>query len=266
VRILRERGVTFVGPAPGHLASGLVGVGRMSEPLEILGMARVTLGRKLGRLRGKRLVITAGGSQEPIDPVRVITNRSSGKQGYALAQSALEMGAEVTLITHPTALTPPIGAEVVQVETVQQMLDAVTGAIQAADGLIMAAAVADFRVKTVAENKLKKRDGIPQIELEAAPDILATVASLRGDVSRLKVVVGFAAESRDLLENAQSKLISKKLDLIAANDISADDAGFAVETNRITLLYADGRREELPLLSKNEVADHILTCVAKILE
>ncbi|PKN95534.1 MAG: bifunctional phosphopantothenoylcysteine decarboxylase/phosphopantothenate--cysteine ligase CoaBC [Chloroflexi bacterium HGW-Chloroflexi-6] len=266
VRILRERGVTFVGPAPGHLASGLVGVGRMSEPLEILGMARVTLGRKLGCLRGKHLVITAGGSQEPIDPVRVITNRSSGKQGYALAQSALDMGAEVTLVSHPTALTPPIGADVMQVETVQQMLEAVTSAIQAADGLIMAAAVADFRVKTVAENKLKKRDGIPQIELEAAPDILATVASLRGDVSRLKVVVGFAAESRDLLENAQSKLISKKLDLIAANDISADDAGFAVETNRITLLYADGRREELPLLSKNEVADHILTCVAKILE
>ncbi len=266
VRILTERGVTFVGPAPGHLASGLVGVGRMSEPLEILGMARVTLGRKLGRLRGKRLVITAGGSLEPIDPVRVIGNRSSGKQGYALAQAALEMGAEVTLISHPTALTAPVGAEVVQVETVQQMLEAVTAAIQAADGLIMAAAVADFRVKNVSENKLKKRDGIPQIELEAAPDILAAVASLRGDVSQLKAVVGFAAESRDLLENAQSKLISKKLDLIAANDISAVDAGFAVETNRISLLFADGRREELPLLSKNEVAEHILTRVAEFLE
>jgi phosphopantothenoylcysteine decarboxylase / phosphopantothenate---cysteine ligase len=266
VRILTERGVTFVGPAPGHLASGLVGVGRMSEPLEILGMARVVLGRKLGRLRGKRLVITAGGSLEPIDPVRVIGNRSSGKQGYALAQAALEMGAEVTLISHPTALTAPVGAEVVRVETVRQMLEAVTAAIQAADGLIMAAAVADFRVKNVSENKLKKRDGIPQIELEAAPDILAAVASLRGDVSRLKVVVGFAAESRDLLENAQSKLISKKLDLIAANDISAVDAGFAVETNRISLLFADGRREELPLLSKDEVAEHILTRVAEFLE
>ncbi|HAE60416.1 MAG TPA: bifunctional phosphopantothenoylcysteine decarboxylase/phosphopantothenate--cysteine ligase CoaBC [Anaerolineae bacterium] len=266
VRILTERGVTFVGPAPGHLASGLVGVGRMSEPLEILGMARVTLGRKLGRLRGKHLVITAGGSLEPIDPVRVISNRSSGKQGYALAQAALEMGAKVTLISHPTALTAPVGADVVLVETVQQMLDAVTSAIRAADGLIMAAAVADFRVKKVSENKLKKRDGIPQIELEAAPDVLAAVASLRGDVSRLKVVVGFAAESRDLLENAQSKLISKKLDLIAANDISAVDAGFAVETNRVSLLFADGRREELPLLSKDEVAEHILTRVTEFLE
>jgi phosphopantothenoylcysteine decarboxylase/phosphopantothenate--cysteine ligase len=266
VRILTERGVAFVGPAPGHLASGLVGVGRMSEPLEILGMARVILGRKLGRLRGKRLVITAGGSLEPIDPVRVISNRSSGKQGYALAQVALEMGAKVTLISHPTALTAPVGADLVSVETVQQMLDAVTSAIRAADGLIMAAAVADFRVKKVSENKLKKRDGIPQIELEAAPDVLAAVASLRGDVSRLKVVVGFAAESRDLLENAQSKLISKKLDLIAANDISAVDAGFAVETNRVSLLFADGRREELPLLSKDEVAEHILTRVTEFLE
>ena len=266
VRILGERGVTFVGPAPGHLASGLVGVGRMSEPLEILGMARITLGQKLGRLRGKRLVITAGGSQEPIDPVRFISNRSSGKQGYALAQSALEMGAEVTLISHPTALAAPAGAEMVRVETVQQMLEAVLDAVQDADGLVMAAAVADFRVKNVAANKLKKRDGIPQIELEAAPDILATVASQRGHAPRLKVVVGFAAESRDLLENAQAKLASKKLDFIAANDISAGDAGFAVETNRVTLLYADGRREELPLLSKSEVADHILTRVAEILE
>lgn len=266
VRILTERGVTFVGPAPGHLASGLVGVGRMSEPLEILGMARVILGRKLGRLRGKRLVITAGGSMEPIDPVRVISNRSSGKQGYALAQAALEMGAKVTLISHPTALTAPVGADLVSVETVQQMLEAVASAIRTADGLIMAAAVADFRVKKVSENKLKKRDGIPQIELEAAPDILAAVASLRGDVSRLKVVVGFAAESRDMLENAQSKLISKKLDLIAANDISAVDAGFAVETNRVSLLFADGRREELPLLSKDEVAEHILTRVTEFLE
>ena len=266
VHILTERGATFVGPAPGHLASGLVGVGRMSEPLEILGMARMVLGRKLGLLRGKRLVITAGGSQEPIDPVRVITNRSSGKQGYALAQAALEMGAQVTLISHPTGLSVPVGADLVRVETVQQMLDAVSAAIQDSDVLIMAAAVADFRVKTVAENKLKKRDGIPQIELEAAPDVLATVSRLRGAVPQLKVVVGFAAESRDLLENAQSKLISKKLDLIAANDISASDAGFAVETNRITLLYPDGRQEALPLLSKDEVAGEILTRIANLLE
>ncbi len=266
VGILTERGVTFVGPAPGHLASGLVGVGRMSEPLEIVGVARVVLGKKLGRLRGKKLVITAGGSQEPIDPVRVITNRSSGKQGYALAQMALEMGAQVTLVSHPTSLVPPVGAEFTRVETVQQMLETVTTAAQDADGLIMAAAVADFRVKKVAKDKIKKRDGIPQIELEAAPDVLATVARLRLGLPRLKSVVGFAAESRDLLEGAQSKLMSKKLDLIAANDISAEDAGFGVETNRITLLYPDGRREQLPLLSKSEAAGYILNRVAEILE
>jgi phosphopantothenoylcysteine decarboxylase / phosphopantothenate---cysteine ligase len=266
VRILAERGVTFVGPAPGHLASGLVGVGRMSEPLEILGLARLTLGRKLGRLRGKRLVITAGGSQEPIDPVRVITNRSSGRQGYALAEAALEMGADVTLISHPTGLTPPIGAEVARVETVQEMLEAVKAAIKDADGLVMAAAVADFRVKKAAEHKIKKQDGIPQIALEAAPDILATVARLRGDRPRLKVVVGFAAESHDLIRNAKEKLASKKLDLLAANDISAPDAGFGVETNRVILLYPDGRREELPLLTKIEVAGQILTRAAEILE
>ena len=148
----------------------------------------------------------------------------------------------------------------------QQMLEAVTAAIKDADGLIMAAAVADFRVRTVAESKIKKRDGIPQIELEAAPDVLATVARLRGAAPRLKFVVGFAAESRDLLENAKSKLISKKLDMIVANDISASDAGFAVETNRVVLLYADGQHEELPLLSKNEVAEHILARVAESLE
>jgi phosphopantothenoylcysteine decarboxylase/phosphopantothenate--cysteine ligase len=266
VRRLQKRGVTFVGPAPGHLASGLVGVGRMSEPLEILGMARLTLGRQSGQLRGKKLVITAGGSQEPIDPVRVITNRSSGKQGYALAQAALEMGAEVTLITHPTALSAPVGAQVVRVETVRQMLEAVTAALQQADGLVMAAALADFQVKNVAAHKLKKQDGIPTIELEAAPDVLAAVARLRPGLPRLKVVVGFAAESRDLLENAQSKLTSKNLEMIAANNIAASDAGFGVETNRVTLLYADGRREELPLLSKSEVAERILTRMVEFLE
>ncbi len=229
-------------------------------------MARLTLGRQSGQLRGKKLIITAGGSQEPIDPVRVITNRSSGKQGYALAQAALEMGAEVTLITHPTALSAPVGVQVVRVETVRQMLEAVTAALQQADGLVMAAALADFQVKNVAAHKLKKQDGIPTIELEAAPDVLAAVARLRSGLPRLKVVVGFAAESRDLLENAQSKLKSKNLEMIAANNIAASDAGFGVETNRVTLLYADGRREELPLLSKSEVAERILARMVEFLE
>jgi phosphopantothenoylcysteine decarboxylase/phosphopantothenate--cysteine ligase len=265
VRILRERGVTFVGPKAGHLASGLSGTGRMAEPTEILGHIRLGLARN-GQLAGKHLVVTAGGTQEPLDPVRYITNRSSGKQGYALAQAALDAGAQVTLVTHPTALVPPIGAKVVEVHTAQEMLEAVLKACETADGLVMAAAVADFRVRQVAEHKLKKRDGIPHIELVAAPDILGTIAQARESLKRLKVVVGFAAESRELIENATAKLTSKKLDLIAANDISASDAGFAVDTNRITLLFADGRRENLPLLGKGEVAAVIIERVTDILE
>jgi phosphopantothenoylcysteine decarboxylase/phosphopantothenate--cysteine ligase len=265
VRILKDRGATLIGPKSGHLASGLTGSGRMAEPVEIVAGIRLALARD-GKLAGKRIVVTAGGTQEPIDPVRYLTNRSSGKQGYALAQAALDAGAQVTLVTHPTALTPPIGADVVEVRTTQDMLDGVLSACAHADGLVMAAAVADFRVKHVAEHKLKKQDGIPQIELEAAPDILGTLSKMRGDLQQLKVVVGFAAESRDLVENAVTKLTSKKLDFIAANDISASDAGFAVETNRITLLYADGRRESLPLMGKDEVADAIMERVAALLE
>ncbi len=265
VQTLAARDVLFVGPAEGHLASGLVGKGRMAEPDEILGHVRLILARA-GKLAGKHIVVTAGGSQEPLDPVRYLTNRSSGKQGYALAQAALDAGASVTLITHPTALTLPVGAQVIEVGTVQEMLEAVLHACENADGLLMAAAVADFRVKQVAEHKLKKRDGIPQIELEAAPDVLGAVANIRGRLKRLKVVVGFAAESRDLIENAAEKLSSKKLNLIAANDISASDAGFAVETNRITLLYADGRREPLPLMSKLEAAELLIKRVAALAE
>ena len=265
VRILRERGVTFIGPARGHLASGLTGSGRMVEPAEIIGHIRLALARN-GRLAGKHLVVSAGGTQEPIDPVRYLTNRSSGKQGYALAQAALDAGAQVTLVTHPTGLSLPVGAQVVEVRTVQDMLDAVLSACENADGLVMAAAVADFRVKHIAEHKLKKQDGVPQIELEAAPDVLGTVAKMRGALKCLKVVVGFAAESRELTENAAAKLTSKKLDFIAANDISAPDAGFAVDTNRITLLYADGRRESLPLMGKDETAEVLIERVASLLE
>lgn len=265
VRVLRERGVFFVGPAEGRMASGLVGAGRMSEPVEIMGWVRVLLGQA-GPLKGYRLVVTAGGTQEPIDPVRLITNRSSGKQGYALAQAALDMGAEVTLITHPTHLTPPVGAQVVPARTAEDMLHAVVQALANADVLVMAAAVADFRVKRVAADKLKKRDGIPQIELETAPDILASVANLRESLTQLKVVVGFAAESRDLLDNANAKLNAKKLDMIAANDISAVDAGFATDTNRIILLYPNNHKEELPLMGKDEAAKAILVRVVKQLE
>ena len=260
---LKASGAIIIGPAEGHLASGLTGKGRMVEPAEIIGHLRIVLGRN-GILAGKKIVITAGGTQEAIDPVRVITNHSSGKQGYALAQAALDSGADVCLITAPTALTPPVGARVIKVTSVQEMLNAVLA--ESADALIMAAAASDFRPVQTAQDKLKKRDGIPQIKLEAAPDILGTVAGSQLRKKRFQVVAGFAAESRDLLENASEKLKSKKLDLIVANDISEDDAGFAVETNRVTLLFANGVRENLPLMSKVEVAEKIIEHISKLLE
>ncbi len=258
---LKERGAVVIGPAEGHLASGLVGPGRMSEPADILGYARIVLGRS-GKLAGKKVVVTAGGTQEALDPARVITNRSSGKQGYAVAQAALDAGAEVCLITAPTALTPPVGARVVKVKSAQEMLDAVLS--EAGDALIMAAAAADFTPKTVARDKIKKRDGIPQVELAAAPDILKIVSSRKPSLFR--VIVGFAAESQSLLENAAEKLQSKNLDFIAANDISSADAGFAVDTNRVVLLFANGTSEALPLMSKTEVAEKIIEHTSRLLE
>ena len=273
IKLLTERGATILGPQEGHLASGQLGRGRMVEPAEILGHLRLVLARG-GRLAGKKVVVSAGGTQEPLDPVRVLTNRSSGKQGYAIAQSALDMGADVTLVSAPTALTPPVGARVVQVETARQMLEAVLAECVDCDALIMSAAVADFRPKLSAPSKMKKRDGIPQIQLEATEDVLEAVARLgRGklalssvETKRPRAVVGFAAESRDLLANASEKLMSKKLNFIVANDISAEDAGFSVETNRVTFLFADGKSEALPLMSKGDVADVIMQRVANILE
>jgi phosphopantothenoylcysteine decarboxylase/phosphopantothenate--cysteine ligase len=258
---LKKRGAVVVGPAEGHLASGLVGPGRMSEPAEILGCVRMVLG-KTGKLAGKKVVVTAGGTQEAIDPVRVITNHSSGKQGYAVAQAALDAGADVYLITAPTALTPPVGARVVKVNSVRDMLEAVLS--EPADALIMAAAAADFTPKTVAKDKMKKRDGIPQIELTAATDILGTVSSQQP--RRFGVVIGFAAESQNLLENAVEKLKSKRMDLIVANDISATDAGFAVDTNRVTFLFANGTSEILPLMNKTDVAEKIIEHTSRLLE
>ncbi|RJP47157.1 MAG: bifunctional phosphopantothenoylcysteine decarboxylase/phosphopantothenate--cysteine ligase CoaBC [Anaerolineaceae bacterium] len=262
---LLERGASVIGPAEGHLASGLSGRGRMIEPAEIFGHLRLVLGRG-GGLANKKVVISAGGTQEPLDPVRVLTNRSSGKQGYALAQAALDAGADVVLVTTPTALTPPIGGRVVQVETARQMLEAVLAESAKADALIMAAAVADFRPKKAAGNKMKKRDGIPQVQLEATEDVLEAVAREKSKKKRPRVVVGFAAESRDLLSNASEKLKSKKMDMIVANDISASDAGFGVETNRVTLLFAKGKQESLPLMSKVEVAEIIIARLAALLE
>jgi phosphopantothenoylcysteine decarboxylase/phosphopantothenate--cysteine ligase len=257
LEILRQRGAIILGPASGHLASGLSGVGRMLEPGELLGHLRFILGRN-GPLQGRSVVATAGGTQEPIDPVRTISNRSSGKQGFALAQAALDLGAQVTLITAPTHLPAPVGAVRVDVNTAEEMLHAVEHAVQRADVLLMAAAVADFRPLSTADHKIKKDAGIPQIQLEKTPDILSAIASTRSDSGYPRLIVGFAAESEDLLENARAKLQSKHLDMIVANDISATDSGFAVDDNRVTLLDSLGGVEELPLMSKAEVAATVL--------
>ncbi len=263
IRILSERGVYFAGPDEGRMASGLEGKGRLVEPAELLGHLRLVLGRD-GKLAGRRIVVSAGGTQEPLDPVRVLTNKSSGKQGYALAQAALDAGGTVTLVSAPTALTPPVGARLIPVTTVEEMLEAVLTESSGADALIMAAAVSDFRPKQVAENKLKKWDGIPQVELDIAPDVLAAVSGL--GAQRPRVVIGFAAESRDLLRNAEAKLKSKKLDMIVANDISAPDSGFGVDTNRVTLLFSDTEKQPLPLMTKEEVAETVIARVAMLLE
>ena len=262
--LLRQRGALVIGPAEGHLASGLMGVGRMVEPQEIIGQVRLLLGRG-GLLAGRKVVITAGGTQEPIDPVRAITNRSSGKQGFALAQAALDQGAQVTLVAGPSALSTPPGAQRVDVRTAQEMLEAVLAALPGADALLMAAAVADFRPAHPAANKIKKESGVPVIELENTPDVLRSVARFREENGWPRCTLGFAAESQDLLANARHKLHAKRLDMIVANDISAADAGFNVDTNRVTLLYADGRSEALALMSKTQVAAQVIERLAALL-
>ena len=257
VETLRKRGAIVVGPETGHLASGLVGPGRFSEPIDIVNQARYVLSRK-GKLTGKKVIITAGGTSEPIDPVRVITNRSSGKQGYALAQAALDMGSDVTLITTTNNLSKPAGASMVHVDTAHEMLDAVLKHSADADLLIMAAAVADFRPFRTASEKIKKEAGVPTITLEKTEDILAEVARKREHSGFPRRVIGFAAESESLIENAKRKIKQKRLDMIAANDISASDSGFEVDTNRVVLLFPDGASQDLGLQSKLETAWSIL--------
>ncbi len=262
---LAERGVEVVGPAEGRMASGLRGQGRLLEPEELFGHIRLALARG-GSLAGRHVVVSAGGTQEPVDPVRFISNHSSGKQGYALAQAALDRGARVTLVAGPTALPTPIGAELVRVQTAQQMAEAVLAASAQADVLLMAAAVADFRPAAPAAHKIKKT-AVPEIQLEKTTDILAAVADARAasPEHRPSVVVGFAAESQNLVENARDKVRRKRLSLIAANDISAAGAGFSVDTNRVTLVDSRGASEELPLLTKTQVAEVILTRVENLL-
>ena len=254
---LEARNFVIVGPATGWLASGKEGLGRLADINDILGSIRHILDRD-GDLAGKHIVITAGGTQEPIDPVRYISNRSSGKMGYALAESARDRGARVSLITAPASIPKPAGVDVIKVNTAQEMRQAVENVTSQADALIMAAAVADYRPKSTAKEKIKKGDAGLTLEMECTPDILGIV---KGNF----IKVGFAAESSKLVENAREKLKQKGLDFIVANDITASDSGFGVDTNRVTIIDREGRIDSLPLMPKREVAERVLDRVAALL-
>lgn len=267
LKILQERGVILIEPEEGRFASGLIGKGRLPETPTLIGHIRRILGRE-GALAGRKIVVTAGGTSEAIDPVRYITNRSSGKQGYALAQAALDAGAEVWLISAAKGLLMPFGAHLIPVESAADMLHAVLEHTKDADALIMAAAVADFRPETVASQKIKKSDdgsGLT-LTLGRTPDILMEVKAQRQQIRFPRVCVGFAAESENLLANARSKLERKGLDLLIANDISSSDAGFAVDTNRVTILDPEGGQEMLPLASKTHISEAIVARVALSLD
>jgi phosphopantothenoylcysteine decarboxylase/phosphopantothenate--cysteine ligase len=255
---LKARAFTVIGPAYGRLASGGVGLGRLVDVNEVLGTIYQVLG-KSGDLAGKRIIVTAGGTQEPVDPVRCLTNRSSGKMGYALAEAARDRGAQVTLISAPSFLPKPIGIDVVNVGSAQEMYEAVKKAVTKIDALIMAAAVADYRPKRVSRSKIKRgRASSLTLELERTPDIL-------GEMKGKFIRVGFAAESEDLVANARRKLQEKKLDLIVANDITAKVGGIGADTNQVVIIDRKGKTEELPLLPKREVADRILDRVVPFL-
>jgi phosphopantothenoylcysteine decarboxylase/phosphopantothenate--cysteine ligase len=261
VALLRSRGVVVIEPETGHLASGLVGLGRLAAPETIVDYLRATLGAT-GDLAGKRVLVTAGGTREPIDPVRYIANHSSGKMGYALAEAARDRGADVTLLTTPTALRSPAALAVVVVGSAEEMLAALSDAYGALDALIMAAAVADFRVETPATQKVKRGEHAVDLRLVPNPDLLAETALLGARDTR-PVRVGFAAETEDLLEHARGKLARKSLDLIVANDVSADV--FGSESNAVTLLWADGRREDIERTAKSVVAERVLDAVVRLL-
>jgi phosphopantothenoylcysteine decarboxylase/phosphopantothenate--cysteine ligase len=260
VAALRGRGVEFVGPETGRLASGSLGAGRLSEPMTILGAAKLVLARG-GDLAGQHIVVSAGGTREPIDPVRVLTNRSSGKMGYALAEAARDRGAKVTLVSTVDSLPVPYGVEQVAVETVSQMREAVLEACRTATTLIMAAAMSDFRPATTAEQKIKKGEG-GELILQ-----LVQNASFFPEVPGRVIKVAFAAESQDVIANALRKPQSHgHLDLICANDVSAEGAGFGVDTNLVTLIEPEREPEALPLLPKYDVAVRILDRVRSITE
>lgn len=266
LKTLIERGAILIEPEEGRFASGHTGKGRLPETPTLMGHIRRALGQHLGALSGRHVVITAGGTREAIDPVRFVSNHSSGKQGYALAQAALDAGAGVTLIT-TVNLPAPTGAQIIPVTSALEMQAAVLHHSALADALIMAAAVADFRPSQVATQKIKKKDDTEglTIELTRNPDILLSVREQRQKTGGPLIVVGFAAESEHLVENAQSKLDRKGLDLLVANDITATDAGFATDTNRVVLLEPNQEPQRLELMGKDRVSEMIIERVVALL-
>jgi len=258
---LRRRGVRIVGPASGELASGVVGPGRLSEPAEIVAAAEAVL---LARqdLAGQLVLVTAGPTQEPLDPVRYLSNRSSGRMGFAVAEAARDRGARGILVAGPTELAPPAGVEVVRVTTAEEMRAAVVGRFAETTVVVKAAAVADYRPAQARPHKLKKQEAALRLDLEPTPDILGELGKRKGG----QVLVGFAAETDEVVANARDKLAKKNLDLIVANDVGAPGAGFGVETNRVTIVDRAGGAEALPLLTKREVAERILDRVVALLK
>jgi phosphopantothenoylcysteine decarboxylase / phosphopantothenate---cysteine ligase len=266
IATLKSRGFHVLGPAAGRMASGLIGEGRMVEASEIFGFIRVLLGAN-GKLSGRKIVVTAGGTREAIDPVRYIGNRSSGKQGFAMAQTAIDRGASVTLIVGASGLDTPFGAERIDVESTEHMRDEVLHACQNADALIMAAAVADFQAEQVADQKIKKTKDTVEFNLKLirTPDILVAVKAQKETIGQPKITIGFAAETQNLIDNAKAKLSSKGIDLIVVNDVAAEDAGFAVDTNRVTVIGRGGGVEQYPLMSKAQVAERVLDRLIELL-
>lgn len=260
MRTLSERGMRFIAPGTGMLACGTSGAGRMSEPSQIVDEIVRTL-RPREDFAGLSVVVTAGPTAEPLDPVRYITNRSSGKMGYAIAEAAHARGAHVTLISGPTAIQPPKGVDVVRIGTTQELYDAVLGHADA-DVVIQAAAPADYRAREISPTKIKRTGDSLMIELVPNPDIAAALGARKHPGQTL---VGFAAETNNVIENAQGKLKRKSLDLIVANDVTRAGAGFDVDTNIVTLIDGEGMKE-LPMMTKREVADGILDRVAELRE
>jgi len=259
--LLRSRGTHVVDPESGRLAGGDVGAGRLAEPATIVAAAEALLSSATGELAGRKVLVTAGGTREPIDPVRFIGNRSSGKQGHAIAEEAAARGADVTLVTTTDLAVPP-GIERIRVDTAAELHRAVTVVAPACDVVVMAAAVADFTPVEVAPDKLKKRDGVPVLELAPTLDVLAELGSAKRDG---QVLVGFAAETSDVVTNAADKLRRKNVDLLVANDVSAPGVGFEHDTNEVLIIAHDGDQHHVPFAHKREVARAVLDNVTAVL-